>query len=356
MRKTYLDNIRWSTVVLVVVYHVFYLFNACGVPGGVGPFAEVQPQDAILPLVYPWFMVLLFAVAGMSARYSLEKRSGKDFLKSRTIKLLIPSTLGLFVFQWLVGWLNVTIGGGLTYMTQVPKMVLYLIFAVSGIGPLWFAQMLWLFSLLLVLVRKLDKKDKLHAFCEKAHPLVLLPLGFLLWCGAQVGNVPVLTFYRFGIYGVAFFGGYFILSLEKIQEALGRFRWVLLTASLALALLFVSRWYGKDYTAPGCLQSPLANLYAWCATLAVLGTFKIWIDKETGFTRYMSRASWGIYVLHYFFALITCWGLKTYTSLPVAAIYALAIIVALLGSVGCWELFRRIPFVRFAVLGIRKKI
>ena len=169
MRNPYLDNIRWATVVLVVIYHVFYLFNACGVPGGVGRFEAVQPQDAILPLVYPWFMVLLFTVAGMSARYSLEKRSNKDFLKSRTVKLLVPSTLGLLVFQWLVGWLNVTIGGGLAYMTEVPKPVLYLIFAVSGIGPLWFAQMLWLFSLLLVLVRKLDKKDKLHAFCEKAH-------------------------------------------------------------------------------------------------------------------------------------------------------------------------------------------
>lgn len=28
MRKTYIDNIRWMTVVLVVIYHVFYMFNA----------------------------------------------------------------------------------------------------------------------------------------------------------------------------------------------------------------------------------------------------------------------------------------------------------------------------------------
>ena len=28
MRKHYLDNIRWMTVILVVVYHVIYMYNA----------------------------------------------------------------------------------------------------------------------------------------------------------------------------------------------------------------------------------------------------------------------------------------------------------------------------------------
>ncbi len=41
MRKIYLDNIRWATVLLVMCYHVFYMFNAAGVMGGVGCFHEV---------------------------------------------------------------------------------------------------------------------------------------------------------------------------------------------------------------------------------------------------------------------------------------------------------------------------
>ena len=101
MRKLYLDNIRWATVLVVIVYHVFYLFNACGVFGGVGSFAPVQYQDAFLYFVYPWIMVLLFLIAGMCARYSLEKYSAKDFIKMRTRTLLVPSTIGLFVFYWL---------------------------------------------------------------------------------------------------------------------------------------------------------------------------------------------------------------------------------------------------------------
>ena len=89
MRKTYLDNIKWMTVVIVVIYHVIYMFNGVVTSGVIGPFAPVQYQDACLYFVYPWFMLLLFVISGMSARYSLNGHSEKEFLKSRTTKLLV---------------------------------------------------------------------------------------------------------------------------------------------------------------------------------------------------------------------------------------------------------------------------
>ena len=65
-RKLYLDNIRWMTVVLVVIYHVVYMFNGVQPFGVIGPFREHQLQDCFQYLVYPWFMALLFVVSGMS--------------------------------------------------------------------------------------------------------------------------------------------------------------------------------------------------------------------------------------------------------------------------------------------------
>lgn len=44
-RKLYLDNIRWMTVVLVVIYHVVYMFNGVQPFGVIGPFREHQLQD-----------------------------------------------------------------------------------------------------------------------------------------------------------------------------------------------------------------------------------------------------------------------------------------------------------------------
>ena len=86
MRKTYIDNIRWITVVLVVLYHVFYVFNAAGVSGCVGPLFDTQYQDAVLYILYPWFMLLLFVVSGMSARFYLDGHSCREFMRSKNDK------------------------------------------------------------------------------------------------------------------------------------------------------------------------------------------------------------------------------------------------------------------------------
>ena len=44
MRKYYLDNIRWVTVVLVVIYHVIYMYNGEGILGGVGKITSLDVQ------------------------------------------------------------------------------------------------------------------------------------------------------------------------------------------------------------------------------------------------------------------------------------------------------------------------
>lgn len=53
MRKLYLDKICWITVVLVVIYHVIYLYNGVYTADVTGPFVRVQDQDAFQYLVYP---------------------------------------------------------------------------------------------------------------------------------------------------------------------------------------------------------------------------------------------------------------------------------------------------------------
>jgi len=201
MRKIYLDNIRYFTVVLVLIYHVCYIFNGAGVYGGLGTQWSVKTFDTILYFVYPWLMVLLFLISGVSARYSLQKRTPKAFLHERTIKLLIPSTAGLFVFHWITGYLNVWSGGSLAYL---PVIMIYPVSVLSGIGPLWYIQTLFLFSVLIVLLKKIDVRDRLWTLGGKASFSVLLCLVFLVWLSSQLLNTPVITTYRFGIYGTAF--------------------------------------------------------------------------------------------------------------------------------------------------------
>ena len=158
VRKRYLDNIRWAVVVVVVVYHVFYMYNAEGVLGGLGKITklDVQWYDLLLYGVHPWLMPVLFLVSGICARLALEKRSDREYFKSRTTKLLVPGTVGLFVFQFIQGWISISLGGGLDAI-EAPGLVKYVIMALSGQGVLWYIQLLWVLTALLLLIRKLEK-------------------------------------------------------------------------------------------------------------------------------------------------------------------------------------------------------
>lgn len=221
-RYAYLDHIRWMTVLLVIVYHVCYLFNGVGIFGGVPNARNLPFLDTISGTVYPWFMVLLFVVAGMCARLALVQQGNRAFLRNRARKLLVPSTLGLFVLHWVTGYLNIRMGGA---MDTIPKPLLYPISVLSGIGPLWFVQLLFLFSAILVLIRRIDRNDRLFRLGERTPSWLICAFALLIWGAAQVGNMPVITTYRIGIYLTAFLLGYAVFAHEAVMARVERMRW-----------------------------------------------------------------------------------------------------------------------------------
>ena len=83
MRKLYIDNIRWITVVLVVLYHVIYMFNGIETFGVIGPFSDVQYQDAFQYIVYPWFMLLLFVISGILRIWYWKNHDGNSAESSK---------------------------------------------------------------------------------------------------------------------------------------------------------------------------------------------------------------------------------------------------------------------------------
>ena len=353
-RKLYLDNIRWATVVLVVIYHVIYIFNGVQPFGVVGPFGEHQIQDGFLYLVYPWFMALLFVVSGMSARYCLQSRSAKRFLQDKTRKLLVPSTIGLFAFQWILGIYNLKIGGGVD-IAAMPKPALYLIAVLSGVGPLWYIQMLWLFSVLLLAVRKMEK-DRVWNFCSKAPVWSIVLLAIAVYGSAQVLNTPIVTVYRFGIYGFCFFAGYFLFSHEEVIERLCRWWQLFDLAAAVLGISYTLCYFGKNYAIAPVLNNVHACVYCWFAILSILTTMKKYADTANRFTRWMAKKSWGLYIFHYLPIAVIAYELHEHApNTPEVLAYLLVGIGAFAGAFLLNELISRIPVLRWCVLGIRKE-
>ncbi len=358
-RKIWMDNIRWITVMIVVFYHVIYIFNSSNVMGAVGHFHDVQYQDGVMLFVYPWMIMLLFAVSGISTRYALDKYSSKDFFRSRTHKLLVPSTLGVLIYQWIQGCINTLVADGFNQIPpEVPQPVRviigYIFSILFGTGPLWFIQLLWVFSLLILLIRKIDKKDKLYSLTSTVSPVIVMVLGYGLILGsAQILNMPLIEVFRFGVYFMAFLIGYFCLSAEKMQNMLEKLALPLGIAAVAVGIAYVIFHFGKNCADPKLLKSIFTNVYAWTAIMAIIGCGKKFLNRKSKFTDWMAAKSWGFYVLHYIPLLATAYLLYNFTSVPPVLIYIITAIVTCAASVLLFELFRRIPFLRWCILGIR---
>ena len=350
MRKPYIDNLRTFTVYLVVIYHAFYIFNGVGILGGISGAKNIPVLDTVAGVIYPWFMVLLFVVAGMSARSALEKYTAREFIKKRAYKLLLPSTAGLFIVHWITGYLNIKMGGGLEY---IHGPMIYPIAAISGTGPLWFVQMLFLFSCLLVLLRRLDKEDSIWKMCGKFNLIAVILLFLPIYGASQILNMPVLTMYRFGIYLTAFLIGYYVFSHEIVLYRIERAQVPICAVAAALGTLYAMGYHDTDYTSPECLQDILTNMYLWAAVMAIISCFREHLDIENPFTYRMARSSYGIYILHYPLMLASGYLLCTYLDLPAILNYLIVLLIGLFLTLPLYRLVRGIPGISQMVLGLK---
>ena len=364
MRKHWLDNLRWVTVLLVLLYHVIYFYNNKGVFGGIGGFGDgPQYQDVVMYILYPWFMPLLFLLAGISARYALEKYPAKDWFKARTRKLLVPGTIGLLVFHWMVGYFNTAVAAKSGVFDGMPGIGRYLMWAVSGTGPLWFIQDLWLFSLILLLIRKLDPENRFHEWCGKLGILWIILLGVLFWAGEQTlirnprpeSPDGLLNLYKPVFYLIPFLLGYFVFSHEQVQDRLGRIWIPLLGCAAAAGIALIVTTFGQDNTSPQYLGSPLNCLYGWLMCLAMIAWFRTRFDRTSAFAGYMTRSSFGIYIVHYLVIASLGYMMKVYTDLPPVAMYLILGVAVFTLSPLIYEIIRRIPVIRWCVLGEKHK-
>ncbi len=357
MRKYYLDNIRWMTIVTVVIYHVLYMYNSEGILGGLGQITslKVQYYDAFMYLVYPWFMPVLFVVSGICSSLYLERHSEKEFLRSRTAKLLVPSTLGLFVFYFLQGYVSMSLGTAFADLAEagMPKIGVFLVMAASGSGVLWFCHLLWLYSVLLLLIRRIEK-GRLQARCEHT-PLWLIALFvFPVWGAGQILNTPVIVVYRGGWYMAFFFLGYYVFSREEVMEKLKKAAVPLICVAGALCAAFTVRYFGENYADVPINRGAMYAACAYFGSLAVLAGMARFGDFRSRFTGWMSRKSFGLYVFHYLGISSTALFVAKPKLLSAPLCYLLSLAAGFAFGFGLYEIISRIPVYRWLVLGIRK--
>lgn len=363
MRKNYLDNIRWATIILVVLFHVFFYFNNIGVDAIFEDLPAYNDNSAMtFPgiyqyVVYPWFMTLLFVVAGISAYHALQKKTSKEFMKERCFKLFVPSTLGVIAFGWMTGGILSIVCAG-DALKDTPLFVRYLIATMSGTGALWFIQVLFIVSWILTLVRKVvlkfHKEELFVITSEKTAYIVLVLMFFAIWGTSNILNPPLIESYRFGIYTTAFLLGYYVFSQDIIIEILEKWKFVNVIATLLCGAAFVISSYGTYYGHASLLGSFKANIYTFFMILAIFGIFKAFFDKRNNISAFLSRISFDVYVLHIPLFVITLY-LLSFTNLSVVVKYLILLPVGYVLTPFLGLVIEKIPVIRFLVLGINKK-
>ena len=152
-------------------------------------------------------------------------------------------------------------------------------------------------------------------------------------------------------YLIVFLMGYFIFARDEVQEQLGKY-WIPLLACAAVAGgVLIGTTFGQDNTSPQYLGSPLNCLYGWLACLALMAWFKAKFDGTSAFAGYMTRSSFGLYIVHYLVIASLGYMMKVYTNLPPLAMYVILTVAVFVISPLLYEGIKRIPIIKWCVLG-----
>ncbi len=348
MRKHYLDNIRTLIILLLFPYHAFMIWNNYGTKfyiwGG-----ENNILSSLIVLVASWFMPTLFVIAGMSFRYSLQKRKIKEFVKERVLKVLIPFVFGLVLlipFQTLYArkfffdYNGSIIDNFKYFFTNFSDLNGY--DGMFTFGHLWFLLYLFIISLLSLLIIKFIKFDKVKNKLNKINIFLI----FLMF-------IPLFIFYSIGNFGgqsickylLLYLLGYYLFTDEFIDKIIKYKKIILpifLISNLLLGILFYTNGFYNDL---------YVNFVGWFGILSCLIIGKLYLNEESNIRNYFKKASYPIYILHQTILVII--GYYALNNLNNILLQLIVIIdVSFIITILCYEIIRRIPIIR-KVIGIK---
>ena len=340
-RNFFIDNIRWMAILLLFPFHSLIIYNTFGE----GNYIK-GPENVILSNIissyWPWFMPLLFVIAGISSFYALQKRSRKEFVIARIKKLFIPLFFGIlticpFLTYFAERYHNKYSG---TYFQQ------YILFFTKetnlsgyngGFTPshLWFILYLFIISLIALLFINFIP-SKINNIIEKMNIFALLSLFLIPLLGQFILNIGGKSIGEFFCYYII---GYYVFSHERIIEKCVKYSWLLGIISIICVPLFLT-------IENNVISMVIGKFYGFCAILFIMGIGKAKLNFFNLITAYFSEISFGIYLFHLPWITIIAYYAMQYTQ----NIYVQAVTITLLSvpfTILTVELLRRTKITRF---------
>jgi surface polysaccharide O-acyltransferase-like enzyme len=372
-RLTFVDNLRWVMIVLVVSMHAAVTYSHLG-----GWYFMEEPKPGLgLTVIFAtyqvflqaFFMGLLFFVAGYFVPGAFDRKGFWKFLRDRAVRLGIPTLLYMLVIQPLtVYWLLRDFAD----LARPPLSQAYWPYVrsgrfLSGSGPMWFALALLLFSLVYGLARLASRPP------PPPQPAATLPTdaqvaGLALLMGLCTFLVRIVQPIGTNLLNLqlCFFSQYILLFAVGIRawrrNWLFRIPWAFGMRWFALALTAGSlAWFGivaaivRTHT-----ESKLSGGFTWqsaamsfwesffCVGLCVglVVQFREKFNRQGRFARWLSDNAFAVYVFHPPLLIAVTLALRGFPAAKPVKFLAATLLGAAVTYLASSFILRRVPLLK----------
>ena len=320
-RLGYLDNLRSTMIVWVVVFHTAITYSHIGS----WYYNDPAPAGKMSSLAFltfevhsqAFFMGILFLIAGYFVPGAFDRKGFRQFMADRFVRLGVPALLYIFVIQPFL--LHYLLGAGKGSVVNYYGAFLASGDWLTGGGPMWFAIALLIFSLVYGLFRIIvPAKGKIPALPAPGLAglmctgLVIAAFAFLIRTVEPMGKsllyfqpaffAQYIVLFALGI--VAFRNDWFV----RLPRQLGY------RTLIGAAILSPIVWFGLLILGGGLQQGVAVYVGGWqwqsagyalweslfcmaiCAGLLVL--YREHFNGQGRVSKLMSDNSFGIYFVH----------------------------------------------------------
>jgi membrane-bound acyltransferase YfiQ involved in biofilm formation len=353
MRRYGLDWLKVFVVFLLFPFHTARIFDWWEIN-----YIKDAPNafsSWFVAVVGAWFMPLLFVIAGFSAFHALQKRTSREYVKERILRLLIPLLFGLVLIVPVQGYYASLQHEGFTgnyiqylgqYFTDFHDISGY----TGGFTPahLWFILYMFIISMCMLPIMLRLRTPK-EGFRTKGWLL----LAFVPMTAAEA--LPSFGGKNLFFYALLFLFGFLIARSEDVMAMIRRTRFITLIAALVLSPVYIvlasSFGWPDGITLLAGSLAMLRNLCVWLIILTLMGLADTYLNKPLPVLSYLSSASYPIYVLHQSVMMVIAYYVVTASYLP--SVKFLVIMLSTLASCTVlYEICRRFAFMRF-LLGMK---
>jgi glucans biosynthesis protein C len=319
-RLHYVDGLRVLALAGVFLVHVTMVFNPFE-PWHIQNPERSRVLGEIALVMAPWVMPLFMLLAGVSAWYSLRRRTNGAFLRERTVRILLPLAVGVLVLVPPQVYLERRLHGEFTgsFLAFYPHFF-------EGIYPdgnfswhhLWFLGHLFVYSVVTLPLLRFWQGEAGRAQLRRvaswleghggllwlAGPLVLQRA--VLWVFFRERELLTNDWSNQGLLLVAFLYGFALAGEPSFARQVDReWRRAAAAAVLATGTLGFLAWIGyvpeklpEPYSLRYMLFWVLYAVGAWAWIIALLGLGRACIREPGRVTGYAGRRGYAWYLIH----------------------------------------------------------